>query len=745
VTDVFLRDRARATTLRVSIAADGREGDGASFDRTLALSADGRYVAFGSIASNLVAEDHNDLCDNDLDGEGGENCGDVFLHDRLTGFTRRLSVGPRGAEGNGRSGSPAISADGEIVAFESAAATLIDGDTNDLCDTNRDGRAEENCQDVFIARPDPLAEGGDLDGDGDVDDTVLHVLDVSEPGAEPVPIAPARNVAVAGGCAAFLVPEEEVGAGTDLNGDGDEDDHVAHLYCRGPGSGTLRNLGLAAIAVDLSREVVAALAPAVPQLHPNHDGGLQLGVLHVAGVADPTAWTDTGAVAQAVAVSGRFVALLARRDAGAPSEGEVTTVRLYDAAAGAMLALEEPAEEFVLGDRLLAFRTGEEKRGLDLNGDGDANDAVLQVHDLGSGELINTAQAAVPCDFASCDPRAPYRVFGDTVTFLTFEGDQGEDLTGNGDAAQLVLQTFNAALAGSTGGGAARAAGSGSDAGGALTVVAAVSTGICTDSGRACATDAECGAGAACHLPPGQCVAALDDRPCDPDAAANPCAPDGFCMPAGEPGKGTCHAVLGQCERDGDCAAPARCFEGARDVLGLLSPLSSASEESGARVVVATGRCVEDLGVGCGVGGASDCGAAERCEQSRDGERTCHRRHGTCRTEGDCPSSARCAAEIVVSGAADSDADGLADPFDNCPHVANADQADVDADGVGDACAAAPPEPTATPTTAPASPSPTVHDGGGDGCGIGARGRGRGGLTALTVLLASLLLRRRRH
>jgi MYXO-CTERM domain-containing protein len=413
-----------------------------------------------------------------------------------------------------------------------------------------------------------------------------------------------------------------------------------------------------------------------------------------------------------------------------------------------MLELDEPAEELVLGDRLLAFRSSEQHAGaMDLNGDGDASDAVLRIYELQSRRLIETGQAAVRCDFASCDPRAPYRVFGDTVTFLTLESEQGEDLTGNGDREQLVLQTFNAAFAPPapafrTG---AAALGAGADSARALTVVAAVSVGICTDSGQACATDAECGAGAACHLPPGQCVLALGDRPCDLDAGGNPCVPDAFCVPTGEPGKGICHAAVGPCDRDGDCEAPARCFEADRQVARLLGPLSAPMEQGKGSVVVAAGRCVEDLGIACDAGAEAPCDGGEFCQVGRGGTLTCHRRHGTCRSDGDCPASATCSREIVVSGAADVDGDGIVDPFDDCPSVANADQADSDGDGVGDACAASLVTPTPTPTIE-ATSSPTIRGGAGDGCAISPDGQGRGSLPLFVAILALFLrLRRRRR
>ncbi|HEV8113887.1 MAG TPA: calcium-binding protein [Planctomycetota bacterium] len=114
-TDVFVRDRVTATTERVSVATGGTEANSASTES--ALSGNGRYVAFTSFASNLVPGDTN-------------NSTDIFVRDRLLGTTERVSVATGGAEGNQQSGSPAISADGRFVAFHSFASNLVAGDTN---------------------------------------------------------------------------------------------------------------------------------------------------------------------------------------------------------------------------------------------------------------------------------------------------------------------------------------------------------------------------------------------------------------------------------------------------------------------------------------------------------------------------------------------------------------------------------------------------------------------------------------
>jgi Tol biopolymer transport system component len=117
--DIFVRDRLSNTTSRVSVASNGaqanRESDGQ------AISANGRYVAFLSLASNLVPGDTNNLMD-------------VFVHDRLTATTRRVSVASNGAQANAESFSPAISGDGRYVAFASTAGNLVPGDTNNIDD-----------------------------------------------------------------------------------------------------------------------------------------------------------------------------------------------------------------------------------------------------------------------------------------------------------------------------------------------------------------------------------------------------------------------------------------------------------------------------------------------------------------------------------------------------------------------------------------------------------------------------------
>jgi len=117
--DVFVRDTVAGTTTRVSVDSSGGQGNNQSFSP--AISADGRYVAFTSHASNLVAGDTN-------------NGPDVFVRDTVAGTTTRVNLGGSGGQANFDSGEPAISGDGRYVAFYSAASNLVAGDTNSAVD-----------------------------------------------------------------------------------------------------------------------------------------------------------------------------------------------------------------------------------------------------------------------------------------------------------------------------------------------------------------------------------------------------------------------------------------------------------------------------------------------------------------------------------------------------------------------------------------------------------------------------------
>ncbi|GBE57999.1 protein TolB [bacterium BMS3Abin01] len=113
--DVFWKDTQTGDVVLVSVAEDGTQGNNGSYYPS--ISADGRYVAFHSHASNLVPDDMNGVTD-------------VFVKDTRTGALTRVSVTASGGNGDNWSGDPSISADGRYVAFDSTAANLVQYDTN---------------------------------------------------------------------------------------------------------------------------------------------------------------------------------------------------------------------------------------------------------------------------------------------------------------------------------------------------------------------------------------------------------------------------------------------------------------------------------------------------------------------------------------------------------------------------------------------------------------------------------------
>lgn len=117
--DTFWRDLATGTTVRVSVDASG--GDPNSSSSMPAISADGRYVAFESFASDLVSSD-------------GNRKSDIFRRDLLTGTTERVSLDMGGGNANGPSYGATISSNGRYVAFQSAASDLVPGDNNEVTD-----------------------------------------------------------------------------------------------------------------------------------------------------------------------------------------------------------------------------------------------------------------------------------------------------------------------------------------------------------------------------------------------------------------------------------------------------------------------------------------------------------------------------------------------------------------------------------------------------------------------------------
>jgi len=593
--DVFLRDRRAGTTQTISLTSGDNESGGNL--GAPSLSADGLRVTFQGIAS--VASNPN----------GGSG---VYLRDLVTSVVGIVSVNPLTGQGNNMPvlSTAEMSADGGWITFGSVADNLVTGDGN--------GRL-----DYFAYGTD--IDDNDISGDGSADDTVLYTVDASSgPPATVIALCPAEASSVAAGKAAFLRPEAAgqtpslglcptgplVVGGPDLNGDGDAGDAIVHLW---RGSGSVDNLHCAATAVVLSDQHLAALVSEADQGDGplNGDGLADDQVLKLYDLSDPNPascsdWTNLQQAADDVQIAGDWVAFTTPESAQQDDlndDGDQfdRVLQIYNTSSATTTNLQSAVEEFVLGPTLLAYRASEASQSADLNGDGDQLDDVMLIYDLVAGAPAAgyVPQAVRPCRLEACDPRLPYRVFANSVKFLTFECDQGgaersgchskgTDLNNDGSADDLVIQTFNV-VSGKT-----KVVG---------TVAPPVDTGLHSSQ---------------------------------PDPTL------------------------------GDPLAPA---------------------DGGTEVFVSSGRCVENLDIGCNpsVGGCPN-GAACLQEGNVPSVGLCHRDHGVCVTEADCPPGVDCLLEPIVPASADNDGDGIPDVLDNCPVTSNTDQVDLDDDSVGDAC-----------------------------------------------------------
>jgi 6-phosphogluconolactonase (cycloisomerase 2 family) len=314
----------------------------------------------------------------------------------------------------------------------------------------------------------------------------LKVLDTSVP-ASPVVLTtqpPSGYVAVSGDRAAFLRPESA--DGIDLNGDGDPAfagdafDDVVQLYDASVPNGAVTSLATAGNRVALSSTLVAFTVPEANEgatsLNPITDSDADDDILYVYEIGAPPVPLNVGVSADAIAVVGNSVVFITpemSESATGPGCGatspiggcdlngdmdandRVLRVYRYDPTtnSGTIESIGEPAEEFVVGGSLVAFRSSEEQAGHSLNpgvGDTDTNDFVMRVYDIALDMLMDTERSAIPCLLPGCDPVLPYKASDKgnnrTVTFLTDEQEEGvlgTDLDLDGDANDIVLSMFN--------------------------------------------------------------------------------------------------------------------------------------------------------------------------------------------------------------------------------------------------------------------------------------------------------------
>lgn len=330
---------------------------------------------------------------------------------------------------------------------------LLDVATGALQNTGLAGRPLPIDGNLLPVEQDEAQAGADLNGDGDLDDNrVLAIFNLETGLATNLGLATGplfggstfeTNLETGGKTGALVVVEDRQDA--DLNGDGDLDDTVLHAVDLE--TGTITNLGFAVQAFEVSRDGIAFPVRELGQgTDINGDGDQSDNVLHLFSEATwTTIPTDRAILFNSLLArdDGSFLSVLREQDNGGvdlngDGDGFDRVLHSHSITGPLTSSLGFAVGPYSAAGELLAFAVSEQEQGgADLNGDGDAFDQVVFVQD-GSGNAplnLGLANFFFP----------PLEVVGQRVRIAVPEADQfGADLNGDSDAQDACLHLWEA-------------------------------------------------------------------------------------------------------------------------------------------------------------------------------------------------------------------------------------------------------------------------------------------------------------
>ncbi|MDG7050827.1 MAG: hypothetical protein JRZ94_06470, partial [Nitrososphaerota archaeon] len=299
--------------------------------------------------------------------------------------------------------------------------------------TNADGFDPSISGNTIAFSTSEFESSSDLNGDGDQSDTVIRLYNTATSTVQNTD-AVGVNPSISGNIVAFQTFEDSIAI--DLNGDGDINDTVIRLY--NTATSTISSTG-GAVGVNpsISGNIVAFYTPeGSMSTDLNGDGDQSDTVIRLYNIATFTR-INTGAVGVNPSISGNIVAFqtnegLISTDLNSDGDYFDNVIRIYNTATSTVQNTGAVGIDPSISGNLITFQTYEGSIATDLNGDGDQSDNVIRIFDLATFTITNTAT----------DGSNP-SISGNLITFHIFEGSIATDLTGDGDQSDDVIFTFD--------------------------------------------------------------------------------------------------------------------------------------------------------------------------------------------------------------------------------------------------------------------------------------------------------------